>query len=68
MNIESKQLRVLYIREHIDVLLNTNSLNEPVLYSIINYWRLELLKLETEIRSYLEIKAINNRKFKLKNI
>ena len=54
MNIEDKQVRVLFIQEHLEILKNTNSGNKIVLSSVINYWRLELLKLEIEIKSYLK--------------
>ncbi len=52
-DIEKKQLRVLYIEEHLEILENTNTSNKPVLDETIKYWKKELNKLEVAIREYL---------------
>lgn len=65
MDIIAKQIRVIQIQEHLEVLTNTNSKHKQWLLNAINYWRLELLNSETEITRFLKWKEIAENKFKL---
>tara|TARA_R110000803_G_scaffold76454_1_gene141072 strand:+ start:12681 stop:12851 length:171 start_codon:yes stop_codon:yes gene_type:complete len=54
MDIIAKQIKVIQIQEHLELLTNTNSKHKQWLMNAINYWRLELLNLELEIVKILE--------------